>query len=644
MLESREGYRGRSVSSETHMTLTTRTLRRSDSMLFGRSCDMSSIKLYIEKQLKFIDKSRFCKSFVILSTFFTLIIPDCKFLLAKFSLKAIYIDCAIYTFIILFICESLSKSIADPCYFFSYDCNVDIVSLLTLTCELSLFNSTIFVLLCSFGRHVRIVRCLRLVHAYTRNKIVLETKKAPSLFRRGSQVFEQQLLDDDPRVDIPVSEQVLKLCEKKIGQVYIIGKIFVFFYHLIFISLIPIPEIVLIEMFLSLILILWFEQIFNQIGIRIISTPFSNIVLALNSIQSNSSIETSTPDIKRLSQTIQKFSSLLRVGFGETRTSSIGKKTQAIFGYIAISDFGIVTEILQDKICVLVNQVAEIVHGLVDEFGGKIARNDGAGFLIIWNESFASFALASFCSIIAAINQSPVLATYRQHPHLQMRIPNYSVQVHLALHSGSGIEGAIGSEFKLNAAYLGPDIVLTEQLEYMAAHVYKKRLLLTGFFFQQLPIELKKKIRQIDHITGIDIHTIDLDCSDLTVKSVKSVVEKPSIRAFQSSQSVAARFTMGELYLMRAKHESRNGRLFREIFNKAFLNYSSFEFDIARKALRQTILFWLSHDRNDKSGFEIKKEPKYFSLQYESDRELVDHVNDPTLFDGPSVALLRKIS
>merc|ERR1719486_433639 len=74
-------------------------------------------------------------------------------------------------------------------------------------------------------------------------------------------------------------------------------------------------------------------------------------------------------------------------------------------------------------------------------------------------------SLISFVKIIATINRSPLLAEYRSHPKLVKRLPNYRVRLGFGLHSGWAIEGAIGSEFKIDASYLSPNVNMAARLE-----------------------------------------------------------------------------------------------------------------------------------------------------------------------------------
>jgi len=80
-------------------------------------------------------------------------------------------------------------------------------------------------------------------------------------------------------------------------------------------------------------------------------------------------------------QTFVKLAALLALGFGEAGTEVIAKNLQGkgevdpmipgtkivgIFGFCDIWNFTDATEILQEKVMVFVNTIAEIVHGLVD--------------------------------------------------------------------------------------------------------------------------------------------------------------------------------------------------------------------------------------------------------------------------------------
>eukprot|EP00913_Durusdinium_trenchii_P032649 g30558.t1 len=102
-----------------------------------------------------------------------------------------------------------------------------------------------------------------------------------------------------------------------------------------------------------------------------------------------------------LEKTIIKLGSLLALGFGEAGASIVannmqgldsagvnamvaGSRVDCIIGSACIRDFSTATEVLQGKVMTFVNQIAEIVHGLVCEFHGAPNKNSGERFLLVW--------------------------------------------------------------------------------------------------------------------------------------------------------------------------------------------------------------------------------------------------------------------
>lgn len=100
-----------------------------------------------------------------------------------------------------------------------------------------------------------------------------------------------------------------------------------------------------------------------------------------------------------LERTIVKIGALLALGFGEAGAEIIGlnmnksgevdpmvagKKIYAIYGFCDIRNFAHATEVLQEGVMVFVNEIAEIVHEVVDFHGGAPNKNIGEAFLIIW--------------------------------------------------------------------------------------------------------------------------------------------------------------------------------------------------------------------------------------------------------------------
>ena len=65
----------------------------------------------------------------------------------------------------------------------------------------------------------------------------------------------------------------------------------------------------------------------------------------------------------------------------------------------------------------------------------------------------------------SANKKSYKLDKYKRRKDLQERMPNYCVKMGFGLHVGWAIEGAIGSDFKIDASYLSLNVYLASQLE-----------------------------------------------------------------------------------------------------------------------------------------------------------------------------------
>merc|ERR1712196_407338 len=108
-------------------------------------------------------------------------------------------------------------------------------------------------------------------------------------------------------------------------------------------------------------------------------------------------------------------------------------------------------------------------------------------------------SLISFVKIVAEINKSPTLADYREHPGFLQRMPNYRVRMGFGLHTGWAIEGAIGSEFKIDASYLSPNVNMASRLE-AATKQYGVTILMSEALVLRCSEPMSEKFRCVDHI------------------------------------------------------------------------------------------------------------------------------------------------
>ncbi|CAD8159659.1 unnamed protein product [Paramecium pentaurelia] len=258
----------------------------------------------------------------------------------------------------------------------------------------------------------------------------------------------------------------------------------------------------------------------------------------------------------QIENAIIKIGALLALGFGDAGSAIIGtnmassgdvdpmlpgKKKLAIYGFCDIRNFTDATEVLQKDVMVFVNSIAEIVHSMVNRYQGSANKNIGDAFLLVWKISdhswyeengkirwknleqiniIADCSLFSFMKIFAKINREPKILEYRKDTRLTQRLPGYKVKMGFGLHIGWGIEGAIGSEFKIDASYLSPNVNMASRLE-AATKQYGVSILISSDLYLLFSQDFKKYLRQIDMVTvkgsvrPIGLHTIDIEADNL---------------------------------------------------------------------------------------------------------------------------------
>ena len=199
-----------------------------------------------------------------------------------------------------------------------------------------------------------------------------------------------------------------------------------------------------------------------------------------------------------------------------------GSKELAIFGFCDIRGFADATEALEEEVMQFVNQIAEIVHSEVDLHAGSSNKNLGEAFLMVWKfprtdiDSFddelsirpdnrycnniADLAVLGFLKVNAKINKYTHILEYSKNEKMLERIPNYRVNMGFGLHVGWGIEGAIGSPYKIDASYLSPNVNISARLE-AATRQYGVSILISGELQEILNEPFQEITRLIDIVT-----------------------------------------------------------------------------------------------------------------------------------------------
>ena len=114
--------------------------------------------------------------------------------------------------------------------------------------------------------------------------------------------------------------------------------------------------------------------------------------------------------------------------------------------------------------------------------------------------NIADQALFSFLKIVARLRKSSSIRDYNNDPDLNEQLPGYSVQMGFGLHYGWAIEGTIGSEYKIDASYLCPNVNLASRLE-AATKQYGVPFLFSGELYSILSPDLRSISTEIDTVT-----------------------------------------------------------------------------------------------------------------------------------------------
>lgn len=339
-----------------------------------------------------------------------------------------------------------------------------------------------------------------------------------------------------------------------------------------------------------------------------------------------------------LEKTIIKLGSLLALGFGPAGANIInqnlvggetagvdvmiaGQKVDCIIGQASIDNFSAVTEVLQSTVMAFVNQVSEILHGIVDEFHGGANKNNGDVFLFIWRyhpdedtdgtrlQKLAGMSIVAFSKAIGALETVPMLIDYRNHPGLQMRFSakgsrsRFKVRVSFGMHAGWAIEGAVGSEFKIDASYLSPNVSIATNIQ-RAADTYDVQLLVSEALVELCSPEMALECRLIDRvlipgsIVPLELYTVDLDTNSLKVEDafnkekfwnprqrfkVRQFLEAEKIKKWEQN-AVKLFFEEPLISKMREKYTQE----FLQVFQMGYDNYIEGEWAVARGMFSRT--------------------------------------------------------
>ena len=274
-----------------------------------------------------------------------------------------------------------------------------------------------------------------------------------------------------------------------------------------------------------------------------------------NSSQNNSK---NLLETEILEKTISKIGALLALSLGDAGTEIIsrnmkenstgdvnpmipGKKVCAIYGFCDIRNFTGLTEVLQEKVIVFVNDIADIVHQYAFEYGGSANKNIGDAFLLVWKfdnrftyiskknqelkvynceqvNQICDMALISILKMFAGIQKSKEISKFRNLYDIVQKFGGDAIKIGFGISLGWSIEGAIGSNFKLDASYLSPNYNMANICEEKTKE-YGVELVMCDKFVENLSNEAQKNTRILDIVYDEDepvgFYTVDFDTNEL---------------------------------------------------------------------------------------------------------------------------------
>lgn len=334
------------------------------------------------------------------------------------------------------------------------------------------------------------------------------------------------------------------------------------------------------------------------------------------------------PEIVLIENTITRIGLLLVLVFGEAGTKIIknsmslegdinlnyeGIKTSAVFCFCDIRNFTDVTEVLQEEVMLFVNEISYIVHKYVYIYQGSANKNIGDAFLLVWKlkdnastnssvdlQSNSDLCILCIIKMIANIRKESSLQVYRENPQINKRLAEYDIRLGFGVHTGWAIEGAVGSEYKIDPSYLSPHVNLTMKLESMSKS-YGVQILISDKVADYISGKLRKHLRAIDVIKLNDkdshfkLYTLDLNSKNVITSLFKgksrNLVEakKKSLKKLIRSNKSLSFNVCSQSKSFRQMTEEYDERFY-EMFNLAFEFYVNGLWQTAKEKFEEILM------------------------------------------------------
>lgn len=269
---------------------------------------------------------------------------------------------------------------------------------------------------------------------------------------------------------------------------------------------------------------------------QIVIIPVENMVDSVTKLAANPAFKMEKVhkvvyETDALKLSLSKIATMLQVGFGEAGNNLVaenlkkgdtvdpmvpGTKLLGAYGFCSIERYGEVLECLGEDILPFTNVAASIVHEAVTENGGQPNRNLGEAFLCVWKPELGGVeevspvelesaetkmcdgALTAFRRCVRGIASSKKLQAYNEHEEIVKFFEGeYKTHIGYGLHYGWAIEGAVGTNIKIDCSYLSPNVNLAARLQ-SATKLYGVNVLMSESFHSKLSKRVRGGLRRID--------------------------------------------------------------------------------------------------------------------------------------------------
>lgn len=252
-----------------------------------------------------------------------------------------------------------------------------------------------------------------------------------------------------------------------------------------------------------------------------------------------------------LMSTILRIGSLMKVGFGSAGVEIIrnhlekgqnknmlmlsekGSSVSCIFLFCDIRQFTDATECLQEEVFVFTNRIAAVVHSFCHAYGGSANKNIGDAFLCSWllDEDPSTSGASGYGGFLGGKSEENFAANTNQADKALLSVVKISMALHyddfyietlsvgarealrsklskrkgpvvqmgFGLHAGKAVQGAIGSQRKIDATYVSEHVERAEFLE-SSTKQYGVKMLMSDSFHRLLHPSNRRRCRKIDQV------------------------------------------------------------------------------------------------------------------------------------------------